>query len=357
MKVYLQYPWKFPDSPYYKSLIENPPDDVEFENTSNQKGVITNKKFFWISNFLKRNIRRFANTFRLTTPNAHLTHPGNYDLIHCAHCLSKNSDKPWIADIESPWQLYIGKKTISAKKKVEEILSHKNCEKILPWTQATLDELVGDFPKLADKMEVLYPAIPEKKFNKRKKKEINLIFSGRYFFHKGGLHALEAIDELTKKYKHVYGIINSEVPTEIIKKYSNNKKLKFYPLMPQEKLFDLYSQSDIMIYPGYSDSFGFAYLEAMSFGIPVVTVDGYARKEIIEDGKTGFIIQRKSNLNPNQSDEEISRQISEKTSLLIKNMKFMNAMSKNCLKEIKSGKFSIKVRNEKLKNIYMEMLR
>ena len=352
MKVYLQYPWRFPDSPYYKSLIENPPTNIEFENVSNQKGVITNKKFFWISNFLKRNIRRFTNTFRFTLPNAHLTPSGDYSLIHCAHCLSKNVNESWIADIESPWQLYVGDKTDSAKMKVEEILYRKNCKMILPWTKATMNELLEDFPNLKGKMEVLYPAIPEKKFNKKKKKEINLIFSGRYFFRKGGLHALEAINELTKKYNNVYGIINSEVPSEIMEKYSGNKKIRFYSLMPQEKLFNLYSQSDIMVYPGYSDSFGFAYLEAMSFGIPVVTVDGYARRELIEDGKTGFIIKRKVNLNPNKPDKEISKQISEKASLLIENRKLLKNMSRNCLKEIKSGKFSVKERNRRLKNIY-----
>ena len=46
IKIYLQYPWKFPDSPYYKYLIDYPPEEIKFENISNQKGVIINKKFF-----------------------------------------------------------------------------------------------------------------------------------------------------------------------------------------------------------------------------------------------------------------------------------------------------------------------
>ena len=98
--VYLQYPWRFPDSPYYKYLIENPPRGVKFLNAAKQKGVITNKRKFWISNFLKRNIRRGLNKLNLAIPNAHLSPKGDYDLIHCAHCLSKNEDKPWVADIE-----------------------------------------------------------------------------------------------------------------------------------------------------------------------------------------------------------------------------------------------------------------
>ena len=108
IKVYLQYPWKFPDSPYYKYLIDSPPEGIEFQNSKKQKGVITNKRFFWFSNFIKRNIRRFATKLKLSIPNAHLTKTKEeYDLIHCAHCLSKNKNKPWVADIEGIFSLMI----------------------------------------------------------------------------------------------------------------------------------------------------------------------------------------------------------------------------------------------------------
>ena len=53
IKVYLQYPWKFPDSPYYKYLIQDCPKEIEYCNIEKQKGVITRKKFFLFSNFLQ----------------------------------------------------------------------------------------------------------------------------------------------------------------------------------------------------------------------------------------------------------------------------------------------------------------
>jgi len=359
VKVYLQYPWKFPDSPYYKALISDPPENVVYENTENQKGVITNSRFFWVSNFLKRNIRRFMTAFKLTIPNAHSSPKGDYDLIHCAHCLSKNKNKPWVADFESVWQFYIGEKTEGAKKKVSKILQRENCKKIIAWTEESKEKIIEEFPETYNKIEVVYPAIPKKKLNKKeKRKEFNIIFSGRYFYNKGGLHALEAIDRLTKKFKNVHGIINSEVPEEVINKYKDNSKIKFYGLIPQEELFKLYEKSDLMIYPGYSDSFGFAFLEAMSFGIPVVTVDGRARKEIIKEGETGFVISKPeltwSELNrlARSNSTGIIKEIIEISSKLIKNSRLRNNMSKNCIQIIKKGKFSIDNRNRKLKDIY-----
>jgi len=362
-KVYLQYPWKFPDSAYYKHLIENPPEGIEYLNTRKQKGVLVNRKMFWLSNFLKNNvIRGTLNFLKISFPNAHLSPKGDYDLIHCAHCLSKNLDNPWVADFEGTFQFYIGNKTEAAKKKVREILLRENCKKILPWTKTAADEIVKEFPEIESKVEVVYPAMPFPNYKKIEHKGINLLFIGRYFYAKGGLETLEVFDYLTKKYDDVYGICISAPPEEIVKKFSNNKKIEFYTAIPQEKLFEIYSKADILIYPGYSDSFGFAFLEAMAFGLPIVTVDGFARREIVEDGKNGFVIERpeiawKINSPPEiQGREETIQKIIEKTETLIKNESLRKIMAQHCIEEIKNGKFSIKERNKKLKRIYEEAL-
>lgn len=360
IKVYLQYPWRFPDSPYYKYLLQDSPEGIEYLNVQKQKGVITNKKFFWFSNFLKRNIRRAFAIFRISIPNAHLTKlKGDFDLIHCAHCLSLDSKRKWVADIESVWPLYVGNRNNLTRRLIKNILNRKNCKKILAWTQSTADELITEFPEAKNKIEVVYPAVPVLKIENKKHSKINLIFVARYFEAKGGHTALKVMDNLTKKYKNVRGVIVSEVPKETIEKYSKNKKITFYGLMPQKELFEkVYSIGDILVYPGYSDSFGFAYLEVMSLGIPIVTVDGTARKELVEEGKTGFVIERPEIIWTKkgpaiEKEEEVAEEMAKKTSLIIENSTLRKKMSRNCANEIKSGKFSIKERNRKLKNIYL----
>ena len=260
--------------------------------------------------------------------------------------------------------MYIGEKTKRATKKALKILKRDNCKKILAWTEEAKNKIMKSFPEIKDKLEVVYPAIPEKKFRKTKGSKINIIFSGRYFYAKGGVHAVEAIDQLTKRYPQVHGIINSEVPEEIKKKYSKNKKIKFYGLMPQKELFKLYKKSDIMIYPGYSDSFGFGFLEAMSFGIPIITSDGFARKEIVEDRKTGFVVERPEiswkgdvPVFPTSSEKRLLRDLEDKAEIMIKNRVLREKMSKNCIEIIRVGKFSIKERNKRLEKIYEEALK
>ena len=53
IKVYLKYPWKFPDSPYYKYLIDSPPKGIQFSNIQREKGVITNAAKFKIFQKIK----------------------------------------------------------------------------------------------------------------------------------------------------------------------------------------------------------------------------------------------------------------------------------------------------------------
>ncbi|MBT6690048.1 glycosyltransferase family 4 protein [archaeon] len=355
IQVYLQYPLRVSDSQYYKSMIDNPPHGVKYVIGNNKTGMLSDKKSFLLFGFLKRQIRFWTEKFNLIIPNAHLSRGvENCDLIHCAHCLSKNTDKPWVLDVESLWQLWIsGRGKVGSRREVLRYLERDNCKKIIAWTEATRKDIVNMFPEVRDKVEVVYYAMPEQKVKQRKKgEELVLFFSGRHFYSKGGLHATEVMDRLTKKYPNIGGAINGAIPSEIKERYSGNRKLEFHGLMPYKDVLKLYRDADIFVYPGYSDSFGFVFMDAMAFGVPIVTVDGFARKEIVTERKTGFVIDATRHIERNKLDEGIIAQMIEKIEMLIKNKTLRNKMSKNCIREISSGKFAIKERNRKIKNIY-----
>ncbi|NCN86438.1 glycosyltransferase family 4 protein [archaeon] len=356
IKVYLQYPWKFPDSPYYKYLIQDVPEGIVYQNVEKQKGVITSKRFFWFSNFLKRNIRRYSDKLNLNIPNAHLSPKGNYDLIHCAHCLSKNKDKPWVADIEmTPSFAISGWDKKKGQNKIRKILLRKNCKKILPWAESIKEDILKIYPEIKNKVEVVYPAVPEiKNLKKPKNKKLKIIFVARYFDIKGGLIALEVLERLRQKYG-ITGIVISNVSDVLKKKYS---KIKIYDLMPHKEVCKLLENSDLFLYPGSLDTFGFSLLEAMAFGLPIITINTTwtkSRNEIIENEKTGIIFDVTKKLSFNkieEAEEKVIEKLVENTSRLIENKNIRDKMSKECIKMIKDGKFSIKERNKKLRKIY-----
>jgi glycosyltransferase involved in cell wall biosynthesis len=172
---------------------------------------------------------------------------------------------------------------------------------------------------------------------------------------------LEAFDILTKKYSNVEATFISDIPKNIFEKYSKNKKIKIFGLLPYEKIIkEIYPSSDIVIYPGYSDSFGFAFIESLAFGLPVVTVDGFARKDIIENGKTGYVIEKPKEFvfkHNRVIEKEIIEKLVEKASKLIENKNLRKKMSKECIKTVRTGKFSIKERNNRLRRIYEEAIK
>jgi len=361
IKVFLQYPWRFPDSPYYKYLIDYSPEKIQYLNVKKQKGAITNSKKFWILTRLKVNIRRVANWLRLPFPNAHLTKSNEeYDIIHCAHCLSKNKDKPWVSDIENVWSMWISgiNKTDIGKRLVKDILLRENCKKILPWTNNVKKEIIREFPEIKDKIETVYPAINYREDLSLNKKSKLVLFSGRDFRLKGGIIALKIMRELKKRDFEINCVVISRTPKKLKREF---KEIKFYDLLPQKDLFNFLDKASIFLYPSLMDTFGFGILESMSFGTPIFalnTIHTKAIKEIIENGKTGFIFDTKININKENKIEEdkIIEGVSKKIILLLKDKKLLEEMGKNCIETIKYGKFSIKERNKKLRKIYEEAL-
>lgn len=355
MRVDIKYPFGFTDSPYYKYLLECPPKGVIYNSSIKKTGVITNSKKFRLFDNSKRVIKYVLERIPLPVPNAYIQKKDHsVDLIHCAHCLSIGK-KPWVADIEFPSQMWGGVNLTRMRRSiVKKILISKSCKKILAWTEKVKREIIVEFPEIKEKVDVLYPAINYQKRRLTKHREINIIFSGRYFYAKGGLHALEVIDRLTKEYKEVRGIINSHIPEEVKKKYEKNKKIDFVGLIPQEKLFELYSKSDILLYPGYSDSFGFGFLEAMSFGLSIVTVDGASRKEIVSHGSTGLIVNRPNKVYPEKisDNEELIKELFEATKKVINDKRLREKFRKESIREVERGKFSIIRRNRDLKKFY-----
>lgn len=344
MKLELIYPLGYSDCSYYKSLVENPPIEII---SSTEKHGVQNKTKFILVKILKSKIRLIINKLNLNLINFKKI-KSDADIVHCAHFLCE-CNKPWIADFEMPWQFFVsGKITKTGIKKVEKIMNSKNFKRIICWTKYGQKEVRKLFKskKIKRKIDFVYPAItPQIKVN-HKTKKINLLFVSRYFEEKGGELALESINKLTEK-NNVFGTIISNTPNEIKMKYLKNKKIKFYDLTNQKKLFKIYSKANILILPGFSDTFGFAFLEAMSFGIPIITINGPSRKEIITP-KTGIIIKKYRN------KEKIVKEIIKASEKLIKNQKLRIIFGKNAYNEIKYGKFSIKKRNEKLLKIYKE---
>ncbi len=360
IKIQLESPWRYTSGGMGKSLVENPPEGVKYFFKRDKK-VVSSQNNLNKTRLIKKGIIFLSNIVPLIKEKNVSIIPG-VNLIHCEHFLCKNNKIPWVVDTEGIWQFYLGKKTNEKKIRIHKDLEKNSCKKVIFWAKYAMEDAQNIFPDLKNKFTFIYPSIPPMKFRKIKKKGITLLFVGRMFYQKGGFHALEVMDNLTKKFDNVNAIYIGEIPEESKKFYSKNTKIKIMGLTSHEKILkDIYPQSDIFIYPGYWDSFGFAYLEAMSFGIPIVTVSRPNTKEIVEEGKTGFLVpynQNKIKIDSlGQEERRLVNDFCDATINMITNEKLRKKMSRTCMKEINEGKFSMKKNHEKLRRVYEEALK
>lgn len=343
------------DSPYYNYLVSFPPKNVKFYGTGKAETVLSNPSFFKRFFFAKRVMKKAISISNL--PNLVFSLQKDADIFQCSHCLLLN-DFRWVVDFEDYWAFSVTSSVSSSsigKSIIAKMLKKNNCRKILPWTVAAKNKLSQAIKtkEILDKCDVVYPAVPT--FGKTRSGEIpSMLFIGRYFFQKGGLFFIKAVEKLKKKYDFDATMISFTVPRDIQEKYKNIMKI-FKSVDKQTLLKKVYPSTDIFFYPGFSDSFGFALLEAMSFGIPIVTADAFARREIIEDGKNGFVLRTPEGVNEfklGKKEDLLVAKMVEKISVLIEDENLRKKIGRQNRRAIERGKFSINVRNKKLREIY-----
>lgn len=91
------------------------------------------------------------------------------------------------------------------------------------------------------------------------------------------------------QYQNIYDITivgDGPLLKSYVKKYP---RVKFLGYQTGQKLIDLYINSDVMVFPSDSDTFGIVIIEAMSLGIPVAAYPIPSPIDVITHGKNGFM--------------------------------------------------------------------
>lgn len=360
--------------PLYQDLLKHPPSSVRYEipktasTHGNSKLARNLKKWLWMQ-YTKHSIPQI----RMQSCS---------DLIYSMGGTLLKTKQPWIVDAEhvAGFSNFHENVLKNNKKSIEKILLSENCKKIMPWSHAA-EKTIREFfrnKEIDEKTEVVYPAVPERSVRKTKSESIRFLFIGRTFFEKCGPQLLKAFENISKKYDAELTMVTVP-PEEYAKKYGNCKNIKFVePNKSREELIrDFYSDADVYVMPSFVDTFGGVFLESMSCSIPIITTDIYASPEIIENGKSGILIDAPfSMFNPDFSLRFWPKDAGWKEFLSrAKNVngKFTESIEKSMVALIDDGalrrkmgrrgcrilkeKFSIERRNKTLKRIYEEAVR
>jgi colanic acid/amylovoran biosynthesis glycosyltransferase len=123
---------------------------------------------------------------------------------------------------------------------------------------------------------------------------LQIISVGRPHWIKGYDIALKALCLLKKKGLQLnYKIIGAEGNQELLflrKELDLETEVEFLPKLPQQKVFDMMSSSDLFLLPSIEEGIANVAVEAMALGCPVISTNCGGMEELISHQKEGWIV-------------------------------------------------------------------
>lgn len=381
--IYLEPAWKMHS--FYQGLMANPPSGYEFVTfQSRQEKLFKTASKINLSYSILNGIDKIV---PIVLTKAYLERfrkiPLETDLTYSFDHLIFRKE-PWVVDVEFVSELVSLniKHFERCKGIIQKSLASSYCKKIICWTEGAKKTILLnlDCSQFEHKIETVNFAVHKKNFIKLfNNDKIQILFVGSAnivgeFETKGGREAIEAFVLLNKKYANLELVIRSDVPPDIKEKYLGFSNIRIIDeIMPWEELEREFLMADIFLLPVHNTPFS-VFLDAMSYELPIVTINAWTNPEVVDDGNTGLLAKRSEkipyyveNLIPNfgttafrkaiqTPDPKVVHELAEKAGVLIEDAELRRKLGKAGRWEVENGRFCIEKRNEKLKKIFDEAL-
>jgi glycosyltransferase involved in cell wall biosynthesis len=222
-----------------------------------------------------------------------------HDMLYSSgHVVWRN--EPWVVDLEMASHL-AGYRTSHLMRYAQILrsrLESENCRGILVWTDAARESLLRSLKAkdLESKIWVVRLAVPSRRALRKTQsrlKKVLFVGSANFpadFHNKGGKEVLRAFEKVSGERDDVEFIMRSVIPPEFCEasKRVRNLTLIQEPI-PWNRMEELFASADIFVFPSHQTP-GMVFLDAMSYGLPIVTTDVWANREMILDGVNGILV-------------------------------------------------------------------
>ncbi len=289
--------------------------------------------------------------------------------------------EPWILEVEFAALLVGGlaKHLKRFHRIVERQLASPYCRAIRCWSEVGRQSLLLDLnvDGFEHKVELVHYAVPPKPFAKQyQNSRVRLLFvgsgtTGGGFDYRGGREALAVFAMLRERYRNLELVVRSDVPKDLRARYEGLEGLRIIDrYISREELEREFLSADILLIPSHN-TVPMIMLDAMSYELPLITVDSWANAEYVSDGETGLVARRSSRhgcyyANTHQPafasegylrafrtpDPDVVADLVRKTSILIEHPALRQRMGKAGRFEIEEGRFSLTRMNAKLRGLF-----
>jgi glycosyltransferase involved in cell wall biosynthesis len=200
-----------------------------------------------------------------------------------------------------------------------------------------------------EKIEVTYPGVDYEIFKPMKSEKTDrfvFCYYGRCDAQKGVDILLKATKLFNEKYHNEGKLIVITPQYYEVKKLMKKNKvcekyIELYPGMEREKIAKILKDVDVVVVPSKEiEAFGIVAAEASAMGKPVIATNKGGLKEIVIDGKTGFLIS---------PDPE---ELAEKLGIFYENPSLIDKLGKNARKHVLK-KFSWDKMAKQFEKIYL----
>jgi len=137
---------------------------------------------------------------------------------------------------------------------------------------------------------------------------IVITFVGRLIYAKGVQDLISAFPMIKEAIPNVKLLIVGDGPyrrqlEELAVGTGWSKDINFLGQKSREQIIEMLSVTDVFVNPSYSEGLPTSVMEAAAIGVPIVATDVGGTREIIEHGKTGWLIRERE---PSQIAEAVS---------------------------------------------------
>ena len=282
--------------------------------------------------------------------------------LHTSYAMAKPFKPEW--SIRPLFEHFHVNKVIAA-----ETLLLKEVKYILANSQAIIDDLTRHYDVNFIDRTVLTPhgtfdPLSEKKatndslFKQKIKKSsgksggLKILYVGRFELRKGFDIACAAFMKILNECEHIQiSLIGDTLHEEAMQILTESnltdllqdERVNFHGMLTREELDSAYINNDVVLMPSRYESFGLVAIEAMAASTPVIALANGGLQEVIEHGKTGFLVEGSVN--------EI-QQIVQHLIYLANNPEQLTLM-KNNAREAFLKKFTIDQMVESAEKIYL----
>ncbi len=211
--------------------------------------------------------------------------------------------EPWLLDMraEQPHLLVGGERLFERwKRALRGALLSPFCRRIVYEVEAGRRAFLQRFgwPELAGKTVVVRSGVPlrppaqgsgDGRIKLLFVNSANINVESHFAVH-GGLVLLAAFLHLRRRYPQVELVVRSSMPAALKRSFAGAPGLRIIDeIIPWPELEREFLTADVFVYPTHITP-SIVMLDAMSYGLPVVTTDVWANPELVQDGHNGLLV-------------------------------------------------------------------